>query len=329
MNNSTATIADNPNRKRCEHCGQSFIGTRSDAVYCSSACRQSAYRERHPESTYTPGTPALPQHKFETITPELAEAYLGKNTDNRNVRKGNVSKLARDIKNGNYLITGDSIRFDWNGVLVDGQHRLLAIIASGQPVVTLVVRNLNPRVRDVIDAGAKRSAADALGFNEVSANATTIAAAIRLIIGFQRGVVVTTASRVPDLTNSEIVDWYVEDGGQIEEYANLSRSWYRKLHCRPGVLTAAIHMLASIDAEQAMRFFNDMINLTLDGPSDPRRVLLTRLDRGEKVDARMPEAEQLFYLIRTWNAWRSGGKDSPKLLKAANAAGPFRVPEPK
>lgn len=279
--------------------------------------------------TYDKTSITLPQHRFETITPELAETYLGKNTDNRNVRKSQVAKLARDIKSGNYLVTGDSIRFDWNGVLVDGQHRLLAIIAAGQPVTTLVIRDLNPRVRDVIDAGAKRSAADALGFNDVSAYATTIAAAIRLIIGVNRGVVVTTASRVPDLTNSEIVDWYVADGGQIEEYAKLSRSWYRKLHCRPGVLVGAVHLLASVDAEQSMRFFGDMINHTLDGPHDPRKVLMLRLERGEQSGERMPEAEQLFYLLRVWNAWRSDGKDSPKILKAANMHGPFRLPEPK
>jgi hypothetical protein len=31
----------------CEHCGDSFEPTRTDARFCSSACRQSAYRERN------------------------------------------------------------------------------------------------------------------------------------------------------------------------------------------------------------------------------------------------------------------------------------------
>lgn len=33
-------------RALCEGCGQVFAGKRSDALYCSSACRQRAYRER-------------------------------------------------------------------------------------------------------------------------------------------------------------------------------------------------------------------------------------------------------------------------------------------
>lgn len=30
----------------CAHCGSTMLATRSDARYCSNACRQAAYRER-------------------------------------------------------------------------------------------------------------------------------------------------------------------------------------------------------------------------------------------------------------------------------------------
>lgn len=33
-------------QKQCKRCDKDFLGTRSDAEYCESACRQAAYRER-------------------------------------------------------------------------------------------------------------------------------------------------------------------------------------------------------------------------------------------------------------------------------------------
>jgi hypothetical protein len=37
---------DRGDHRACAFCGQPFIGVRSDARYCSSACRQRAYRQR-------------------------------------------------------------------------------------------------------------------------------------------------------------------------------------------------------------------------------------------------------------------------------------------
>jgi hypothetical protein len=33
-------------RKHCARCGLAFAATRSDAVFCSASCKQSAYRRR-------------------------------------------------------------------------------------------------------------------------------------------------------------------------------------------------------------------------------------------------------------------------------------------
>jgi hypothetical protein len=36
-----------PRRRRCPRCQELFMPLRSDAVYCSAACRQSIYWKRH------------------------------------------------------------------------------------------------------------------------------------------------------------------------------------------------------------------------------------------------------------------------------------------
>ena len=67
--------------------------------------------------------------KVQVITPELAEQYLTKNTNNyRSMSNSVVNAYATDMKTGNWKFNGDSIKFNKSGILVDGQHRLAAIM---------------------------------------------------------------------------------------------------------------------------------------------------------------------------------------------------------
>lgn len=120
----------------------------------------------------------------ETITPKQAEKYLAFNTCNRSVRKSLVSQYARDMKNGEWKLTHQGIAFDRDGVLLDGQHRLLAIIESGVTVHMLVVRGVESKHQLFMDDHAKRSAGDALtlarGENVSKTEVAIVRAAVEL-----------------------------------------------------------------------------------------------------------------------------------------------------
>ena len=90
--------------------------------------------------------------EFETITPEKAEQYLGKNTGNRSYKTAKIAAYARDIASGSFVVTGEAIKFDWTGRLIDGQNRLAAIISAGAPITTLVVRGLDPGSQMYLDS---------------------------------------------------------------------------------------------------------------------------------------------------------------------------------
>ena len=62
------------------------------------------------------------------ITPELAAMWLERNSDNRKLRKYRAVVMAREMTEGNWKANGESISFDTAGAIVDGQHRLQAII---------------------------------------------------------------------------------------------------------------------------------------------------------------------------------------------------------
>jgi hypothetical protein len=66
-----------------------------------------------------------------TITPLLAKAILEKNANNRKIRKDRVDRYASDMSRGDFRFCFSPLIFGKNGILLDGQHRLLAVVKSG------------------------------------------------------------------------------------------------------------------------------------------------------------------------------------------------------
>jgi hypothetical protein len=75
------------------------------------------------------------------VTPALAASCLDKNENNRPVNWNYVSQLARDMVAGRFAVAHQGIAFDTNGKLIDGQHRLWAIIEADVPVRSRVFYN--------------------------------------------------------------------------------------------------------------------------------------------------------------------------------------------
>jgi len=79
------------------------------------------------------------------ITPSQAFAWLEGNTHNRPLDQAHVERLARDMKAGRWRLT----------LLVDGQHRLWAVIEADVTVPMRVFFNEPPESRHVLDTGGR------------------------------------------------------------------------------------------------------------------------------------------------------------------------------
>lgn len=87
---------------------------------------------------------------LEYIAPATASDYLRRNFEgNRKRSVTRTKRYARVVGRGHWRVTHESIAFDEEGWLIDGQHRLAAIIESGVGVWLLVVRGVP---RDVYEA---------------------------------------------------------------------------------------------------------------------------------------------------------------------------------
>ena len=88
------------------------------------------------------------------------------------------SLVAEAMRRGEWLVTHQGIAFDVNGVLVDVQHRLAAIIEADRPVELTVFTEVAEGTFDVLDIGKRRTAADVLAI-EGEKNSTMLAAMVR------------------------------------------------------------------------------------------------------------------------------------------------------
>ncbi|MBB2891555.1 hypothetical protein [Flexivirga oryzae] len=100
--------------------------------------------------------------KTQTITPAKAATLLEANTANRPLSKATVHAFAEAMRRGDWKTTHQGIAIASNGELVDGQHRLAAIIEADIPVKLTVFTDVSPDTFDVLDTGKKRNAADVL-----------------------------------------------------------------------------------------------------------------------------------------------------------------------
>jgi hypothetical protein len=117
---------------------------------------------------------------IENITPDLAAHYLTLNTHNRPLDKKRCGKLAAALQRGEWCMNGDAIRISRTGVLLDGQHRLMAVCMSKVPIDTVVIAGLPDDVFDTIDVEKKsRGAADVLAIRGEK-NAAALGAIARL-----------------------------------------------------------------------------------------------------------------------------------------------------
>ena len=122
--------------------------------------------------------------EWTTITPAMAATLLQSNRSNRPLSSNAVKDIADRMSEGSWTVTHQGIGVDVNGDLVDGQHRLAAIVKSGIAFRYLVTTGLPPETFDHVDVGGKgvRTTADLVArrmpglMNRIAISAAAVAA---------------------------------------------------------------------------------------------------------------------------------------------------------
>ncbi|NUP17677.1 MAG: hypothetical protein HOV73_18265 [Streptomyces sp.] len=253
------------------------------------------------------------------VTPELARVWLRANTRNRKTRDRAVTEYARDMAAGHWNLNGEAIKFSHDGSLLDGQHRLRAVVESDTTVQMLVVVGLPAEAQETMDTGRKRTTGDVMGLRG-EANAHTLAAVLRRVYAWDQGDKKFSGSY--SATNRECAQLLAEQPN-IRRSAEIAvRTRHAFPHIPQSVLGTAHHLFSRLDAETTAWFFErigDGASLPLGHPVLALRARVT----SERLDSvRMSEARHMAYRIRTWNAVREG-RSLDRLVQPPNSPMPL------
>lgn len=115
------------------------------------------------------------------VNPSLAQAMLSYlHEDQRRIRIGHMSGLAAHMKAGRFEGI-DTIKLDEDGNVIDGQHRLSAIVESGEPQYLIIVSSVPETIKQYLDQGAKRSEGDRLKMQFGLNPSTGVKTALKLL----------------------------------------------------------------------------------------------------------------------------------------------------
>lgn len=105
--------------------------------------------------------------EFLEVTPDKAKEMLRFNKSNRDLHDDRVAAYAAIMTEGEWAdFHTDPIVFDTNGNLLNGQHRLRALIRAQKTITFRVTRNVDPSMAHIIDVGLVRTLRDSMTINE-------------------------------------------------------------------------------------------------------------------------------------------------------------------
>lgn len=201
------------------------------------------------------------QTQIKRVTPTQAKKYLENNPMNRVINEASVDLLAETIRQGRWKLNGESIKIAPDGTLLDGQHRLKAIVRADTAVQTLVVTGLSKDVFETLDTGKSRNAADVLsisGYPNPHAVATITSNLITYCAAPEKGAQ-STKTRTAPFTVLE----RFESNPRI---AQVTSQYYRlQKVAKPGWLTAFYYVVSEFEPVKA----NEFINMIITGAGMP------------------------------------------------------------
>jgi hypothetical protein len=262
--------------------------------------------------------------EYVDVDADLATQWLGKNNNNRGLRKRRVVEFRRDMLAGKWHDIGDPIRFDTNGELRDGQHRLEAVVlaAATQPDIKVrfvVAWGMNPEAHVVIDTGSRRTAADQLRIAGYG-NYAVLAAAAKWSIMYERNVLNSGDGMLKSVTHAEVMD-YVDARPRIQEVSNVVGAGLgRRIDMPNGYIACGYYLTSEINADESDEFFHrfaDGIGLY---EGDPILALRNRMREVQRNRGNLSGETHLSALFRTWNAKREGRSMRTLPLQKDNVA---------
>lgn len=274
------------------------------------------------------------------ITPEEAIDLLSKNTRNRRIQRTLVARLANEMVSGRWQFDGSPIRIAEDGRLLDGQHRLNALVESETTQKFLIVSGVKDDAQAIMDTGRKRTFADMLSMNGET-NATGLAALVSAAFKYEQGARGsqifhgsggTIAAAAVSSPSIPVLMEFLRDHEELREAMKGSGSLASTLSAPPSLINFTKWRLQGIDYDDAEHFFSrlgDGAGLAAGSPILALRNRLMEMYREGREKGHRPSYELGIALIfKAWNLYRDG-REITRLYFKPGGATPEQFPEPR
>jgi hypothetical protein len=240
----------------------------------------------------------------EHVTPGEATKLLAANDHNRNLRPSRVAQLAEAMRRGEWELNGETIKVAEDGTLLDGQHRLEAVVESGIGIDTLIMRNLPMRAQDTVDTGRRRRLADILKI-EGYADSHALAAGVSILHRLRSGSRIDyshgnapSAQQALDLIDKE---------PQIIQSVVVARRVTKAVGGPIGIFSALHCVFLEIDPDPTEEFYARLVDGARLEPEDPTLHLRNQLARPRRDRSYSQSPNTIAALtIKAFNQRRKG-----------------------
>ena len=148
----------------------------------------------------------------EMVTPEYAKIMLGTMCKNRNLKPSVVRRYVASILKGQWKINGQCVVISESGVLIDGQHRLNAVVQSNVDVPMLILRGVQDEMElmATIDSGTTRTLRDKITIDGCPVNNIHTATLRSLLNGVGQGNESSQRVKYSDIDLIELYNTHAE-----------------------------------------------------------------------------------------------------------------------
>lgn len=248
--------------------------------------------------------------KTEKVDPKRARDLLATMKHNRKVTRTVVADYARQMREGLWRSTSQGLIINWFGELMNGQHRLLAVIESGKTIEIDITYGEDPDNFMVLDKHRKRDLKDDLSIAGVEYPRET-AAMYRIYLDLiqtkpDRYIAFGGRTRWGWKPESAI-EWAKKNKAKIIHVIQKCKQKQARPVLRPpAIMMALYYRLYEINPEDADAFFEELVKGCKTGPVAKLREALEALMLERVRGSTPPRYMWAALVIKAWNAYVEG-----------------------
>ncbi|GAB6901985.1 ParB N-terminal domain-containing protein [Kineosporia succinea] len=258
---------------------------------------------------------AQDQVTVENISPKEAASLLGTQVRNRPLNRARVDQYAGDMEAGRWRRTKSVISVDRDGHLIDGQHRLTAVILSGSTQEFIVSRGHDPEDQMYMDLTGVRTPPQQMAMMG-SRHASRQSTVAKHVLAYDTGVMQASpgnrgGGRYPGLP--AIIEFQKKHEEDILWAIDLVLTYgiAKTAFGEAALMSTAFLITRATSKPEVESFWDEWLNPE-HATSSNAILRLARLNPGEyKKEA---ASGQICALLHAWNDYRSGRERKQRIM---------------